>query len=75
MATAKPLTHKRTTAVVKEKPISGIDARRTIEEQTALFLKAGGMINEIPRGVSGQLNLTGQKQIVISNKSAKKSGS
>lgn len=72
--TAK-LTHKRTSAPAKERQAPIVEARRTIEEQTALFLKAGGAINKIPQGVSGQLNLTNHKQIVISKKPAEKSGS
>lgn len=74
MAT-KPATHKRSAPVVKERQAPIVEARRTIEEQTALFLKAGGSINKIPQGVSGQLNLTNHKQIVISKKPSEKNGS
>lgn len=31
------------------------EARRLIEEQTAAFLKLGGEIQHIPKGVSGQV--------------------
>jgi len=30
------------------------EARRELEEQMAAFLKAGGEVQQIPRGVSGQ---------------------
>ncbi len=41
----------------------------SIEEQTAAFLKAGGEIQQIPTGVSGQTNLSGPKHITLGNKS------
>ncbi len=34
----------------------------TIAEQTAIFLKAGGKVEQIPSGVSGQVNTTGAKK-------------
>jgi hypothetical protein len=34
----------------------------TIAEQTAIFLKAGGKVEQIPSGVSGQVNMTGAKK-------------
>lgn len=74
MAT-KPATHRRSAPTAKERQAPVVEARRTIEEQTALFLKAGGLINKIPQGVSGQLNLTNHKHIVISKKPAEKNGS
>lgn len=68
------LTH-RPTPVTKPKQEPVVEARRTIEAQTAAFLKAGGQINQIAQGVSGQLNLTGQKNIVISKKPVEKNNS
>lgn len=41
----------------------------TIAEETAIFLKAGGKIQQIPTGVSGQVNLAGPKHIKLGNKS------
>jgi hypothetical protein len=38
-------------------------ARNLIEEQTEAFLKTGGKIQEIPRGVTGQMNLIGPRTI------------
>jgi hypothetical protein len=68
------LTH-RPAPVAKQKQAPVIEARLEIEAQTALFLKAGGKINQIAQGVSGQLNLTGQKNIVISKKPIEKASS
>jgi hypothetical protein len=39
----------------------------TIAEETAIFLKAGGKIQQIPTGVSGQVNLAGPKHIKLGN--------
>ena len=43
-------------------------SRESIAEQTAAFLKAGGKVLQIPRGVSGQAALATRKQITISHK-------
>jgi hypothetical protein len=68
------LTH-RPAPVAKPKQAPVVEARLAIELQTADFLKSGGKINQIAQGVSGQLNLTGQKNIVISKKPAEKASS
>ena len=34
----------------------------TIAEQTAIFIKAGGKVEQIPSGVSGQVYTTGAKK-------------
>lgn len=34
--------------------VPSAEARRELEEQMAAFLKAGGEVQQIPRGVSGQ---------------------
>jgi hypothetical protein len=39
----------------------------TIAEETAIFLKSGGKIQQIPTGVSGQVNLAGPKHIKLGN--------
>lgn len=42
----------------KEKSIgTTAEAHRSIEEQTALFLKRGGQIQQIPKGTTGQAKL------------------
>ena len=38
----------------RAKPEEAITSRDTLAEQTAAFLKKGGEIEEIPRGLSGQ---------------------
>ena len=69
--TSVKLTHRpSSTTSHKQPPV--MEARRIIEAQIADFLKAGGKINQIAQGVSGQLNLTGQKNIVVSKKPIKK---
>jgi hypothetical protein len=39
----------------------------TIAEETAIFLKSGGKIQQIPTGISGQVNLAGPKHIKLGN--------
>jgi hypothetical protein len=46
-----------------------IETSQTIAEQTAAFLKSGGKVEEVPRGVSGQTSLAARKHITISSKS------
>jgi hypothetical protein len=41
---------------------------RSIADQTAAYLKSGGKVDEIPRGVSGQTSLAARKHITISGK-------
>jgi hypothetical protein len=41
----------------------------SIAEQTAAFLKSGGKIEEVPRGVSGQTSMAARKHITISSRS------
>ena len=45
-----------------------IETSESIAEQTAAFLKSGGKVEQVPRGVSGQVSTTGKKHITISNK-------
>ncbi len=45
----------------------------TIAEEIAIFLKSGGKIQQIPSGVSGQVNLAGPKHIKLGNQSGKPS--
>lgn len=41
------------------------ETKASIEEQTARFLAAGGKVQEIPRGVSGQVATTGPRHITL----------
>lgn len=45
------------------------ETSQSIAEQTAAFLKSGGKIEEVPRGVSGQTSLAARKHITISSRS------
>ncbi len=45
-----------------------IETSESIASQTEAFLKAGGKVQEIPRGVSGQPSAAARKHITISNK-------
>ncbi len=63
-AQRKPSSSKRKQILVEETHIS-------IAEQTAAFLKKGGEIDEIPRGVSGQKSIAGPKHITLGNRSNK----
>ncbi len=44
-------------------------SREDLAEQVAAFLKAGGKVQQIPTGVSGQTSTSGPRQIVLSHKS------
>ncbi len=51
----------------KKKVAVGSETSSSIAEQTAAFLKAGGEIEQIKKGTSGQVQTTGRKHIVISS--------
>ena len=53
----------------KRKQAAPVETSQSIAEQTAAFIKAGGKVEQIPRGVSGQTSLTTRKHITISTKS------
>jgi hypothetical protein len=46
-----------------------VETSKSIAEQTAAFLKSGGKVEKVPRGVSGQTSLAARKHITISPKS------
>jgi hypothetical protein len=52
----------------KSKPAAAIETQRSIEEQTAAFLKCGGQVQQIPNGVTGQVNLAGPRHITLGKK-------
>ncbi|MEH6822961.1 MAG: hypothetical protein V7629_03510 [Motiliproteus sp.] len=56
------------TTVSKKKKAAQTETTLSIQEQTAAFLKAGGEIQVINSGVSGQANLAGPKHITLGNK-------
>ncbi len=49
----------------KPKKKAATETHDSIAEQTAAFLRAGGQIQEIASGVTGQQNLAGPRQIVL----------
>ncbi|HEY3699424.1 MAG TPA: hypothetical protein VGK97_08840 [Spongiibacteraceae bacterium] len=49
------MTNSRNKLVSKISQSSHTDAQRSIDAQTAAFLKLGGKIQQIPNGVSGQV--------------------
>lgn len=48
--------------------VAGSKADHSKEEMIAAFLRAGGKIQQIPTGVSGQQNMAGPKHITLGNK-------
>jgi hypothetical protein len=45
------------------------ETSKTIADQTTAFLKEGGKVDEVPRGVSGQTSMAVRKHITISSNS------
>jgi hypothetical protein len=56
----------------KPKKAASTETHQSIEDQTAAFLKAGGAIQEVERGVTGQQKLAGPRQIVLGKPSEAK---
>jgi hypothetical protein len=61
------MSEKPKAPAAKKKPSAAVETSQTIEEQTAAFLKAGGTIEKINSGVSGQPSIAGSKHITIGN--------
>ena len=55
----------------KPKKSTSTETRQSIEDQTAAFLKAGGEIQQVARGVTGQQNIPGPRHIVLGKPSDK----
>lgn len=55
-------------AAAKKKQPDASETSLSIEEQTAAFLKAGGAIEQIESGISGQQSMAGPKHITLGNK-------
>lgn len=60
---------KPKTAPSKKKPPAAKPTSQSIKEETEAFLKAGGKIQHIKSGVSGQENMGGPRHITLGNKS------
>ncbi|WP_263145316.1 hypothetical protein [Pseudomonas sp. RIT-PI-AD] len=54
-------------ANTKSKPAPAVETRESIEAQVAAFLNAGGEIQQVAKGVSGQVNGP-SRHITISKK-------
>ncbi|OMH29117.1 hypothetical protein [Motiliproteus sp. MSK22-1] len=54
----------------KPKKTAATETHQSIEEQTAAFLKAGGKIEQIDRGITGQQNIAGPRHIVLGKPSS-----
>ena len=52
----------------KSKKDAAVSNRADLAEHITAFLKAGGKVQEIPSGVSGQTSTSGPRQIVLSHK-------
>ncbi|MBS25416.1 MAG: hypothetical protein CMQ28_07230 [Gammaproteobacteria bacterium] len=49
---------------------SVVNTRDDLAEHIEAFLKAGGKVQQIPSGVSGQTSTSGPRQIVLSHKTS-----
>ncbi len=61
MSTAKKSANSKNSKAASE-------TSESINQQIQAFLKAGGMIEEVKQGVSGQQQVTSKKHITISTK-------
>jgi hypothetical protein len=56
-------------AAKKRGAAAPVQTSQSIADQTNAYLKGGGKVEEVPRGVSGQTSLAARKHITISSKS------
>jgi hypothetical protein len=72
MYTAAPLRllELKLMANKTKKGDDAISSRDDLAEHVEAFLKAGGKVQQIPSGVSGQTSTSGPRQIVLSHKSS-----
>ena len=54
-------------AAKSKKAPAAVETAKSIEEQTRAFLQAGGNIQQIETGVTGQENMPGPKHITLGN--------
>lgn len=59
---------KKASSASKRKQPTTLESRTSIEEQVQAFLKAGGEIQQVPKGVSGQTSTSGPKHITLGKK-------
>tara|TARA_R110002072_G_scaffold140765_8_gene285219 strand:- start:9715 stop:9906 length:192 start_codon:yes stop_codon:yes gene_type:complete len=58
----------KTRAAAKKKQPAATETSNSIDEQVKEFLAAGGAIEQIKTGVTGQVNMPGPRHINLSNK-------
>ena len=54
----------------RSKKETAISSGKNLAEHISTFLKAGGKVQQIPSGVSGQTSTSGPRQIVLSHKTS-----
>lgn len=59
---------KPRTQPAKKKQPASVETSQSIEDQTRAFFKAGGKVDQIRTGVSGQQSLAGPRHISLGNK-------
>ncbi|MCH9692514.1 MAG: hypothetical protein K0U59_10735 [Gammaproteobacteria bacterium] len=59
---------KKTSDASKRKQSTPLESRKSIEQQIEAFLSAGGEIEQVPKGVSGQTTTSGPKHITLGKK-------
>ncbi len=62
------MAKKALTRTAKKKEPDAVETSLTIEEQTRAFLQAGGAVEQVNTGVSGQVGIAGPKHISLGNK-------
>ncbi len=55
-------------SAAQKKQAASVETSQSIAEQTAAFFAAGGKVQEIATGVSGQQNTSGPKHITLGKK-------
>ena len=56
------MSSKTRKSASKTKPAPATETSESIADQTEAFLKSGGMIEKVDRGVSGQATVTGGRR-------------
>lgn len=69
LSTYSTMTIKLKASPKKKKQPAATETSNSINEQINAFLEAGGQIEKINSGVSGQVGLLGSRQITIEKKS------
>ncbi len=71
MYTYDLLAHRENAVMAnKSRRDAVVSNRKDLAEHVEAFLKAGGKVQQIPSGVSGQTSTSGPRQIVLSHKTS-----